>query len=131
MYPPAPGLRQAPTVIRTLLFAAALLVTGCATGASDNPFGGGGPDQIRIRVINNNQRNVTVYALASATRRRLGRVTSNTAETFSMRWPETQELRLELDFLAGPRCYSTSALVSPGEELEVLVRRTLARLNCR
>lgn len=132
MYITASGLRQAPAVIRTLAVTAALLMTGCATGSTDNPFGGGGgPDQIQIAIVNNNQQDVTVYALAPATRERLGRVGSHTSETFTMRWAHTRELRLELDFLAGPRCFSQSVVVSPGEELELVVQPSLTRLNCR
>lgn len=131
MHAPAPGPRQAP-VIHTLAVAAAVLLGGCAAGSSDNPFGGGGgPDEIRITVVNNNQQDVTVYALAPAVRERLGRVGSHNTETFTMRWTHTRELRLELDFLAGRSCYSYPMVVSPGEELELTVQPSLARLDCR
>lgn len=132
MHTTASGLRQTPAVVLTLAVTAALLMTGCATGSNENPFGGGaGPNQIRIAIVNNNQQDVTVYARAPAIRERLGRVGSHNSETFTMRWAHTRELRLELDFLAGPRCFSQSVVVSPGEELELVVQPSLTRLNCR
>lgn len=126
----APGLR-AHAMIPSLLLGAAVLLTGCASSNVDNPFTGGGSSGLRVTVDNNHMQDVTVYLMAPSLRQRLGRVGSHQTETFSVRWTHTRELRLELDFLAGPRCYSFPVTVSPGDEVEMIVQPSLTRMDCR
>ena len=128
----APGLR--PVLAGPLvLLATALVATGCATGgsSSDNPFTGGGPGRLRVTVVNDNMDDVTVYLVSASMRDRLGRVTSHQEETFSVPWTQAREIRLELNFLAGPRCFSFPIVAAPGDELELVVRPGLSRLDCR
>lgn len=136
MHAAAPGLRT-PAAIRsllratTVLIATAALLAGCAGTGGPNPFTGGGSNQLLVTVDNNNMQDVTVYLMAPSLRQRLGRVGSHQTRTFTMSWTHTREIRLELDFLAGPRCYSFPVTASPGDELEMIVQPSLTRMDCR
>lgn len=130
MHRRTPGFRSGGATA-CVAVAACVLLAGCAATRTNNPFEGGASDEIRITVTNHNLQDVTIYALAPAVRERLGRVGSNSADTFTMHWSHTRELRLELDFLAGPRCFSYPLMVSPGDEVDVTVERSLTRMDCR
>ena len=78
-------------------------------------------------VINLNFSDATVWALIQdAGRQRLGIVTGMREEIFVLDWPHTASLRIEFDLMAGPRCYTESLIVDPGDLLELQIASNVA-----
>lgn len=108
--------------------AAALALQGCsapqALQGTRNPFGNEDPGtaQVRIRVLNFNFSDATVWTVVrSGRRQRLGTVTGKADATFTVPWTFTEPLRLEFDLLAGPRCFTDELSVDPGDVLELQI----------
>lgn len=112
-----------PALVLLLLAAAA----GCA---SREPGEGPEPaplDELTVRVVNHNFYQVTVYTVqAGARTRRLGQVSGNSVGVFTFPWHSTQ-LQLEIDLLAVGSFRTRSIAVTPGDEVEVVVRADLHR----
>ena len=122
---------------RAFLVAIPLGLTACASGSS----GGGNPfsqdlaerGEIDIKVLNLNFSDATVWALINEGRRqRLGIVTGKTEEIFTLPWTFSEPLRIEFDLVAGPRCYTESLVVNPGDLLELqIASNAAADPSCR
>ena len=122
-----------------VVVAAALALQGCsapqALRGTPNPFGNEDPGtaQVRVRVVNFNFSDATVWTVArSGRRQRLGTVTGKADATFTVPWTFTEPLRLEFDLLAGPRCFTEELSVDPGDivELQISVDAAASRM-CR
>lgn len=73
-------------------------------------------DTFSIEVRNDNFNQARIFAIWNGDRRRLGSVGGNQSETFTLDW-RTQDLRLEVDFLAGGGFVSDRIAVNPGDRL--------------
>jgi hypothetical protein len=109
---------------RALVCALALILGACGTRSSypgQDPFAEGGatPQQVRVRVRNNNFYDASLTAIADTGRRRLGTVGGNQSAVFTMPWTFTGGLRIEIDLLAGPTCTTDYITVSPGEDVSL------------
>ena len=122
--------RLAKAVVLGLVMIAstACLAQGRAIGP--DPFRGGsagpsrGSGEIRIQVRNSNFNEATVYALRVGNRRRLGRVQGATDQQFSMPWPNSAQLRFEVDILAGRGCTTQTVILEPGQRLMLVIDST-------
>lgn len=110
------------------LVLAALALPGCsapqALRGTRNPFGNEDPGtaQVRIRVVNFNFSDATVWTVVrSGRRQRLGTVTGKADATFTVPWTFTEPLRLEFHLLAGPRCFTEELSVDPGDIVELQI----------
>lgn len=128
----APPRRMRPRrrlrVLATLLLVALLpLGAACASSArstGSSPFeGGGGEETVRVTIENRNFKDATVWAHWNGTRVRVGTVTGNRTETFDIRY-WNDDVRFEIDFLAGDGYMGETIGVSPGDHLELVIRPT-------
>jgi hypothetical protein len=103
-----------------VLCALALIPGACGTRTSQpgqDPFAGGGAQEVRVSVRNSNFYDATLTAISDTGRRRLGTVGGNQSAVFTMPWAFTSGLRIEIDLLAGPTCTTDFITVSPGEDV--------------
>ncbi len=112
---------------------AALVLLVPAAGCSGsrnltNPFdpGGAAARSIRIDIENNNFNEATVRAV-SRTERRLGVVSGNGRESFTLNWPTVDDLRIRIDILAGDRFTTNRVSVGPGETVYLTIQNPLHR----
>lgn len=127
--PREPGRRWGPPRLAAVLAAAAVLaVEGCAPAqalrGTRNPFGNDDPGsaEVRIRVVNFNFSDATVWTvIRNGRRQRLGTVTGKADATFDVPWTFTEPLRLEFHLLAGPRCFTEELSVDPGDIIELQI----------
>lgn len=114
----------------TCLVAAVVAVAGCSTSRRDlsNPFEGGNAaaQSIRINVENNNFNEATVRAVARI-ERRLGVVSGNGRESFTLNWPTVDDLRIRIDILAGDRFTTNRVSVGPGETVYLQIANPVYR----
>ena len=101
----------------------ALVAGGCASSApaSENPFESSSPSQITIEVLNLNWSDATLYAHRGGDRVRLGIVPGKGEETFSMRWNFSLPLEIEINLLAGNRCFTRPLSTDPGDIIELQI----------
>ena len=109
--------------------AVALVLAGCA-GATErsNPFdrGAAAARSIRINVVNNNFNEATLRAV-SRTERRLGVVSGNGRESFTVAWPTVDDLRIRIDLLAGDEILTNRVSVGPGDTVYLTIANPLYR----
>lgn len=115
----------------TVPAAVSLFLTACASAGSTaaNPFSDSAAErrEVEIKVINLNFSDATVWALVrDGARQRLGIVTGKREETFVLEWTHSAPLRIEFDLMAGPRCYTESLIVDPGDLLELQIASNAA-----
>lgn len=115
-----PGLRA------VLALALTLVTAGCASFAGGESrsgwdVGGEGRETVSLRVSNQNFSDARVYALWNGERRRLGLVTGNSSQTFTMDWRPGATLRIEVDFVAGGSFVSEGISSWPGESWEFII----------
>lgn len=108
-----------------VLAAAACLVAvaACASSETDSPFQAA-PDasqSVRLTVENNNPKDAAIYANWGGRRNRVGMVTGKTTRTFEMRW-RYEEVRLEVDFVAGTGFVSEPIAVYGGDHLNFVIQ---------
>lgn len=113
----------------TLALCAAVVLPGCANrSASLSPFSAALAErnEIRVDVLNNNFSDATLWAIIENARRvRLGNVTGKTDAVFTMPWDWTnQNLKIEIDLVAGPRCVTRAIPVDPGDILQLEIKPT-------
>jgi hypothetical protein len=107
-----------------LLLLSALLPGGCSHQgpSTGNAFStNAGAESIRVYVTNLNFMDATVWAVSSASRRRLGTVTGKREAVYTVPWDFSTDLWLEIDMLAGGRCRTESLPVDPGDDIEVII----------
>jgi hypothetical protein len=124
---------------RLALSAALLAFVGCASGGpkiAGSPFSDDLAErqEVRISIQNSNFSDVTLWTLVRDGRRqRLGTVTGKTEAVFTLPWRFSEPMRIQLDFVAGPRCTTENIDVDPGDVLELLISTDLAMMRdwCR
>ena len=108
---------------RKLWSATLLLAAACGPMRSgDNPFAEGGEGKnITIEVRNNNFNDATVHALFAGNRRRLGLVPSYGEKSYSLAWPASWFLTLEIDVRASGTCRTAARPVNSGEIVKITI----------
>jgi hypothetical protein len=104
----------------------ALATAGCASFSGEETrsgwdVGGDRRETVRLTVTNQNFSDARVYALWNGERRRLGLVTGNSSQTFTMDWRPGATLRIEVDFVAGGSFVSEGISSWPGETWEFII----------
>lgn len=115
-----------------LALTALVSVLGCSTGTMrSDPFTEDASEQeIKLFITNLAFENATIYGVTNGARRRLGQVSGKQEAEFTMPLRYTVEMYLEIDFLAGPTCYTERMVVNPGEHLELIVQANHPSLVC-
>lgn len=100
-------------------------------GGGDDPFGGPAgsrPSQLRIEVNNMNFADARLYVIRNAgTRVSLGNVGGNQQESFTIEWLMVQDLRIEINLLAGPTCTTERIVAEPGDIIELQIQSVFSQ----
>jgi len=115
---------KTPRVVLRLLPAALVLAAcGGMSQSVDDPFAA--PEDrnmFRIYVQNDNFYDARVYVLAGGgVRRQLGFVGGKTDHVFTVPWSFSNDLRIEINMVAGPTCTTEPLVVDPGDELRLQI----------
>ncbi|MGW8268486.1 MAG: hypothetical protein ACWGSQ_19115 [Longimicrobiales bacterium] len=113
-----------------LLLPAVALLAGCSQAGRST--GGSFPSDsearsIRVYVTNRNFMDATLWAVTPGTRNRLGIVTGKKDAVFTVPWDFSQDLRIEIDMLAGSRCITEVLPVDPGDDIELIIDVDMTR----
>lgn len=93
-----------------------ILLGACASAG--DPFSGReAAREIEIEVLNLNFSDATLHAVRIGQRIRLGTVTGKQSSTFTLDWPASLPLRIEIRLLGGQRCTTGELTVDPGDRL--------------
>jgi hypothetical protein len=108
-----------------------LLILGACGGMSgtvDDPFADFGDRNLfRIYVENNNYYDARVYAIAGGgARQSLGFVGGKTDHVFTVPWSFSNELRVEINMVAGPTCVTEPLVVDPGDEVRLVIMSAIS-----
>ena len=118
--------------LATILALSALAVGGCAGNSLDDPYAPGQERSIRIEVLNLNFMDATLHARRGGERHRLGIVTGKSEAVYTMEWPNSYPLQIEIDLLASDSCITRPMYVDPGDiiylEIQIEMR---ADPDCR
>ncbi len=105
-----------------IVFGTVLAVSACAAqqdvGERRAP---GAEPLLTVRVRNYDFNQLTVYAIGSVQRERLGIVQSNSEQTFRFRWSQPQ-IRIEISLLAAGSTTTEAMPVSAGDALNLEVQ---------
>lgn len=126
---------RTPTSMRPLRSASPLLALTLGIGACfggwgvDNPFleEDAGPRTLGLRVENRSFNDATLHALSVGTRIRVGRVGGKQTQSFTIPWDSRNELRVEIDLLAGGEHTTNAVTAGPGEEVHLVIQANLRR----
>lgn len=123
------GARVGAAVLAFLLLGTG---SGCGgTRADPMPRGDGSSETITLRVNNLNFNDATLTLVTSGTRSRLGIVSGKSTQSFSVRWPNLQELRVQISVLAGGNFTTAPVTVGPGERVELLIQENVRASQLR
>lgn len=102
-----------------------LLLGACGGmgGTVDDPFSDlGNRNLFRIYIQNDNFYDARVYAVAGGgARQSIGFVSGKTDRVFTVPWSFSNELRIEINMVAGPTCITEPLTVDPGDELRLQI----------
>ena len=98
---------------------------GCGGGRGRGPFIAQQDARINIEVINHGFEDITLHALWSGHRRRLGRVSGTRTANFMIPWDWSVELRIQIDVLAGGECVTRPIWADPGDHILLEVQQNL------
>ena len=79
------------------------------------------PDSVLLEVQNLNFSDARLYALRDGQRISLGRVGGKQDARFTIPWRFNQDLRIEINLLAGPTCVTERLQVDRGDILELQI----------
>ncbi len=106
-------------------------LTACASSApGGSPFAQERDVRIRLHVTNLNFADARLYAHRSSQRIPLGSVQGKGERTFTLDWPMSLPLRVEIDLLAGGRCVTNQLSVDPGDVIELQISSAGLRGLC-
>jgi hypothetical protein len=112
--------------------AAAAFFVGCAGGGSEvdsfpDPYA---EKEVKIFVTNLAFMDATIYGITHGGRWRLGQVTGKKETVFTLPMTLPSELYLEIDILAGPKCYTERMMVDPGDHLDLIIQNEGMHWRC-
>ena len=110
-------------VLFTIVPVAALLAACAGGAATGNPYVAGveSRNEFVIHVENENFYDSRLYLHLDGVRRYLGAVGGKSQGVFTVPLTFSQELRVEIDILAGPTCMTDRIPVDPGDELRLQI----------
>ena len=90
------------------------------------------PDSVRLEVQNLNFSDARLYAIRDGQRITLGRVGGKQDAQFTIPWRFNQDLRIEINLLAGPTCVTERLQVDRGDILELQISAVFSQSTfCR
>lgn len=129
-------LRASPPRRAALVLVSLLGATACGlSNNARNPFDGSlqqeQEDRLRIQVQNMNFNDVTVFAVSSGQRVRVGSVTGKTDQDFRLGWNFADPISFEIDVVGGRGCQTSPILVDPGARVWVQIPNEVGMSGCR
>ncbi|MDX1449945.1 MAG: hypothetical protein R3246_12875 [Acidimicrobiia bacterium] len=113
-----------------LATAVCLVLVGCSTrSATPSPFDTdvAATGRIQLQVENMDFNDATLHAVTDGGRERIGTVSGKGQDTFTIEWPFTRDLRVEINLLASDRYTTPRLTVSPGERVRLRITTPLNR----
>jgi hypothetical protein len=97
--------------------------SGCAARSGETWAAGDAErsETVRLTLTNQTFSDARIYARWNGERRRLGIVTGNRSETFTLDWRPGATLRIEVDFVAGGSFVSEGITGWPGDSWEFII----------
>jgi hypothetical protein len=113
------------TLRATMLALAIMLsLSACASsgsGSNSEPFSSARPTTVRIIVQNRNFQDARLYTYRRGRKNFLGIVTGKRDAEFVIDWDFSDPMYIEIDMLAGPKCFTEELPVDPGDILELQI----------
>lgn len=108
-------------------------VSACASGGqgSTDSFNVERPTSVRLIVQNRNFSDVRLYTIRRGTRTALGTVTGKQDREFTFSWNMPDPMQVEIDMVAGPKCFTREMQVDPGDTLELQIAPVFTTSSCR
>jgi len=107
-----------------LVLAAGSGASGCASGGSsgvdDSKAPTTGPG-IELEVTNNQRTEAEIWVFLDGSRQRVGRVISNSRETFMIPMDRMRTVRMEFRLYGGPTCVTRDVAMQPGEAVSYTI----------
>ncbi len=130
---PRTGPRPRWVVLPALLFLAACTVRSTAPSPFDGSpsTGNSAESRIQVEVQNMNFNDITVYALRSGQRLRIGRVTGKTTETIRVDWNLAIPISFEVDVVGGRQCRTGQVGLDRSARVWLNVPSNVAVQPCR
>ncbi len=104
----------------------ALSAGACASSSAAEWDGEGvypRPRQTTVRIVvqNRNFADARLYTYRRGTRAMLGTITGKTDRNFVIDWDQSDPMYMEIDMVAGPKCFTPELQVDPGDILELQI----------
>ena len=119
----------------TFALSLALVASACSVlpGGPENPFEDRArvPTRIRIEVLNLNYNDVTLHARRGTERQRLGTLTGKSEQQYTIDWPQTLPLQIEVDMLAGGSCMTPPLYIDPGQIVQFQIDVAFRNGDCQ
>ena len=128
------------TMTRLSLLAFALILSGCGGGnaGTRNPFdpnaipgSSSAEEPIQIDVQNSNFNDVTIWAIRSGQRIRLGRVTGKTDQRFRIGWNPALPIYFTIDEVGGRGCRTNMLSVEPNARVWIMIPTNIGLQPCQ
>ena len=104
---------------------AALSTGACASSSAEWDGEGVYPrprqTTVRIFVQNRNFADARLYTYRRGARAMLGTITGKTERNFVIDWDQPDPMYMEIDMVAGPKCFTPELQVDPGDILELQI----------
>jgi hypothetical protein len=116
-----------------LLLSAAACSSATGGGGGNDPFGSGDrPDFVVVEVDNLNFSDARLYVIRDGQRLSLGTVGGKQTDSFRVDWRLNQDMRIEINLLAGPTCTTDRLQVQQGDILELQIPSVFSSMSaCR
>jgi len=120
-------------VASSILLWVATACGGVSPSLNDPYADAGDRNEFRLHVQNDNFYDARITVLARGNvRQQLGYVTGKTDGVFTVPWTFSNDLRVQIDFVAGPTCTTDVLTVDPGDDLRLHILSAIADTNfCR
>jgi len=124
--------RSFPRLLRPALLLFFLVLEGCATAGSDNPFlESRSMGVFSLRVESRNMYDVSVYVIPAGRRQLVGTIRANGMEFFEFEYPLGMPLSVELETEIGDRYRIPTAPFFGGGRVDLFVSNDLRRSGFR
>ena len=111
-------------------FLLAVLLAGCGglLGRGDwDPFRSAAERQLAVIIFNEHSAHVSIRALSVGRRENLGTVDPRSRRTVAIPWSTRDNIRFQLELLAGRTHTTRSILVAPGDRVELWIAEPVQR----
>lgn len=117
-----------------MLLLGVVVSTACGAGSVRNPFDGSlaqaREDRLRVQIQNLNFSDITVYAVSTGQRVRVGNITGKSDGSFRLTWNYANPIHFEISVVGGRDCATQPLPVEPGARVWVQVPNEIGPTPC-